>query len=301
MIMIFRKGTGMHKFKSLIRLFTVAVFMIISSSQLFAWGGRLHMKMVSDAFHIMPKAFRTYLTGPNATKAKTKAIVKELMNASVEPDRVLKDFTNHVFHVQGYNLGKGPFRIQELVDEVAKDIREKKSKKVIIQKLGWISHYTCDLVQPLHTGTCPEERSYHSAFEKAVDEHAYYYGVKFDGCQSLKRISTKIIYDALWANQYYDAIEYAYTKGKRYETTRQIAAKCYSRGVNNVVDLWYTIWTKAGGKTSKNDQKGRYFPPIKKETKASIAELEKKNEAHRKRMAAKKAKEKELERVEEMR
>jgi len=243
------------------------VFLLAGAGNAFAWGSRVHMKIVSDAYHIMPQAFRDFLGETRKPTLKQPAL-KPLMEASVEPDRVLKDFQNHIFHIQATSMGKGPFHIEALVNEVGLAIEKKKSRKEIIQKLGWIGHYAADLVQPLHTGSSLdetiEEKSYHAATEKDADKWVLTYGVNFDGCDDVKRISARMIYEALWANQYYDALEYAYTKGKRYAEARTILANCYSRAVNNVVDMWYAAWVNGGGKVLPSDKKPRYFPPVKK-------------------------------------
>ena len=243
------------------------VFLLAGSGNAFAWGSRVHMKIVSDAYHIMPKAFREFL-GETSKPTLKQPSLNPLMEASVEPDRVLKDFQNHIFHIQATSMGKGPFHIENLVNEVGEAIAKKKSRKEIVQKLGWIGHYTADLVQPLHTGSSLddtiEEKAYHSATEKDGDKWVLTYGVNFDGCDDVKRISARMIYEALWSNQYYEALEYAYTKGDRYKEARPVLANCYSRAVNNVVDMWYAAWVKGGGKVSPNDKKPRYFPPAKK-------------------------------------
>ncbi len=244
----------------------VAVF-LLSSSSLFAWGSRTHIKIVSDAYHIMPKAFREFL-GEVSSPTSKKPALKALTAAVVEPDKVLKDFQNHIFHIQGYNMGKGPFHIEELVNQTADMMEKNQSKKDIMQKLGWIAHYASDLVQPLHTGVSLdaniEEKSYHAATEKDADKHIMEYGVNFDGCTNLRRVSARMIYEALWANQYYETLESAYTTGKHYEEAKPTTAACYSRAVNNVVDLWYTIWIKSGHKPGPNDGKPKYFPPARK-------------------------------------
>ncbi len=229
-----------------------------------AWGSLVHRKITSDAFFIMPQAFRTYLLGAAAKPGSAEFIT--LLDASNEPDRVLKDFQNHVFHIHGYKMGNGPFRIEELVKEITDLIKKKGSKKEIIQKLGWVAHYTADLVQPLHTGVATwegiEEKSYHSACEKDADKQVNGFGVQFDGAQPVVRISARMVYEALWANQYYSAIETAYTRGDKYDEARNILSACYSRGVNNVVDMWYTIWANAGGKINpKVDGKPVNYPP----------------------------------------
>jgi len=254
-------------------LLAAAVVSIVCSTSLYAWGGRTHKKITSDAYFIMPEAFRKFL-GETSKEAR----LGELMAACVEPDTVLKDFKNHVYHIQGYDLGNGPFKVNELAKEIVNDIKRKAPISKIIQKLGWISHYVADLTQPLHTGVATwegiEEKSYHSSFEKDVDNHIYCYGVYFDGANATDRISARIVYEALWANQYYTSIESAYTKGNRYVDTNSIAAICYSRAVNNVYDIWYSIWVAAGGKTNpKVDGKPRNYPPYQQGTKEKTPSL----------------------------
>jgi hypothetical protein len=245
----------------------VFVFLLAGASYALAWASRVHMKVVSDAYHIMPKAFREFLGETGGANGKKPAL-KPLMDASTEPDRVLKDFQNHIFHIQASSMGKGPFHIESLVEEVGVAIAQKKSRKEIIQKLGWIGHYASDLVQPLHTGSSLddtiEEKSYHSATERDADKFVLTYGVNFDGCDNVKRISARMIYESLWANQYYEALEDAYTKGNRYKDARNVVSSCYSRAVNNVVDMWYSAWVRGGGKVLPSDKKPRYFPPVKR-------------------------------------
>lgn len=245
----------------------VFVFVMAGSGNVFAWGSKVHMKIVSDAYHIMPQAFREFL-GETQKPSVKKPALKDLMEAGVEPDRVLKDFQNHIFHIQASAMGKAPFHIENLVNEVAESIQKKKARKDIVQKLGWIGHYAADLAQPLHTGSSldetVEEKSYHAATEKDADRYVLTYGVNFDGCTEVKRISARMIYEALWSNQYYDALEQAYTRGEKYRAVKDTIASCYSRAVNNVVDLWYSAWVKAGGKVLPSDSKPRYFPPVKR-------------------------------------
>ncbi len=253
---------------TVVKVLSIAfVFVLAGSSNVFAWGSKVHMKIVSDAYHIMPQAFREFL-GETQKPSVKKPSLKDLMEASVEPDRVLKDFQNHIFHIQASAMGKAPFHIENLVNEVAEGIQKKKARKDIIQKLGWIGHYAADLAQPLHTGSSldetVEEKSYHAATEKDADKYVLSYGVNFDGCTEVKRISARMIYEALWSNQYYDTLEQAYTRGERYREVKDTIASCYSRAVNNVVDLWYSAWVKAGGKTLPSDSKPRYFPPVKR-------------------------------------
>lgn len=250
-------------------LVSLLLFILSPSSSANAWGSKVHQKAASDAYHIMPKAFREYL-GERVLPNKTvhRPALRLLMTASVEPDKVLRDFQNHIFHIQVSSMGKAPFHIENLINEITDDIKSARPRTEIIRKLGHVSHYISDLVQPLHTGTQfegnIEEKSYHSATERDADKYVLTYGVKFDGCFVVKRISARMIYEALWANQFYDKLESAYTSGGRYKEVRPVISTCYSRAVNNIVDLWYTAWVNAGGKTLPSDEKSKYYPPIEK-------------------------------------
>jgi hypothetical protein len=245
----------------------LAVLAVGVCPPVFGWGGKTHKKVTSDAYFIMPEGFRRFLGMTGSGKDTRHPSLKALLEGAVEPDSKLKDFQNHVFHIHGYKMGNGPFRVEELVKEIVTDIQNKAPKAQIIQKLGWVSHYTADLVQPLHTGVATwegiEEKDYHSKCEKDGDAHIYTYGVQFDGAMVLQRVSARIVYEALWANQYYGMLEQAYTEGKKYDEARNVLSACYSRAVNNVLDVWYTIWARSGGKTNpKIDTRPRYFPPF---------------------------------------
>lgn len=242
----------------------VVLLCILSALPASAWGGATHKKITSDAYFIMPQAFRQFL-GETLSPKRTEPNLTALLDASVEPDTVLKDFKNHIYHIQGYDLGNGPFNVASLSQQITEDIKNKAPLPKIIQKLGWIAHYTGDLVQPLHTGVSLdeniEEKAYHSGFENDATKNLYSYSVWFDGAKVHTRMSAFIIYEALWANQYYSTIETAYTKGNRYPDAERVAITCYSKAVNNVVDVWYTIWANAGGKIDPvNDAKPKFFP-----------------------------------------
>ncbi|MBF0502657.1 MAG: zinc dependent phospholipase C family protein [Candidatus Riflebacteria bacterium] len=228
-----------------------------------AWQGLTHKKMASDAYFIMPAAFRQFL-GETLSPKRSEPNLLALLQGAIEPDTVLKDFHNHVYHIQGYDLGNGPFHVASLSLEVTEDIKNKAPISQIVQKLGWLAHYAADLTQPLHTGVSLDnivESTYHSDFENDVTKSMYSYSVSYDGAKVHERMSAFMIYEALWANQYYSAIETAYTKGQRYTDVQRISATCYSRAVNNIIGVWYTIWANAGGKIDPvNDAKPRFFP-----------------------------------------
>lgn len=246
----------------------ILAVVLLSTPPADAWGGRTHRKITSDAYYIMPAAFRAFL-GATGTGANAKnPALKPLLQASTEPDTILKDFRNHVFHIHGSDMGNGPFKAEALAGEIVDDIKSKKSRALILKKLGWLSHYLADLVQPLHTGIVViegiEEKPYHAASERDINEHVQLFGVSFEGCRQVDRISALIIYWALWANKYYDAMIEYYTPGNlNVKKGRVIVASCYSRAVNNIVLMWYTIWARAGGKINPQaDAKPKYFPPF---------------------------------------
>ena len=250
-----------------ISLISIVAFFLFCGSHAYGWASKTHVKIVSDAYHIMPLAFRKLLGEVHKPK-KQKPALPFILRGSLDPDRYLKDFQNHVFHIHGFNMGKGPFHIENMVDEIVKDIEQKQPTAKIARKLGRIAHYISDLVQPLHTGVETiniEEKKYHAATERDADKKVNTYPVYFDGCNNYKRVSARMIYEALWANQYYKDLETAYTTGERYKDSKKVISECYSRAVNNVVDVWYTIWIRSGGKEHKSHKKAKFFPAMEKE------------------------------------
>jgi len=258
--------------------------MLLPSDTVHAWGGRTHKKITSDAYFIMPAAFRAFL-GATGTGANAKhPALSSLLEGAIEPDTKLKDFRNHVFHIHGSDMGNGPFKVEALVNEIVDDMKAKKPRAAIVQKLGWVSHYVADLVQPLHTGIVVidgiEEKPYHAASERDINEHVNLFGVAFEGSRQVDRISALMVYWSLWANKYYDAMIEYYTPGNLdVKKGRAVVASCYSRAVNDIVLMWYTIWARSGGKIDpRNDAKPKYFPPFgeRKENALprSIAEID---------------------------
>ena len=268
----------MQKPVAVLTMLVLGCGLLFSNHQAYAWGGKTHRKLTSDAYHIMPKAFREFL-GETGGSSPKKPALRPLLDGCVEPDLVFKDFQNHVFHVQGFKMGNGPFKVEELVKEIVSDIEKKAPRAKIIQKLGWLAHYVEDLAQPLHTGVATwegiEEKSYHAALEKNATEHVYEFGVYFDGAFAIDRVSARMVYEALWANQYYATLEAAYTNGKRWIEAKPVLVKCYSRAVNNVVDIWYTVWLRSGGRANANvDGKPKYSPPFNsKKPEVSLLQL----------------------------
>lgn len=265
-----------RKTQCLVLMFAFLVVML-SPAAVSAWGRKVHIKITSDAYHIMPKAFRKMLGETDGPV--TKPALKKLLAACIEPDSKLKDFHNHIYHIHGFKMGNGPFKVEELVKEIAQDIKSKKSINTIAQKLGWLSHYIADLAQPLHTGVATweniEEKTYHAQTEKDADKFVDTYGVTFDGAHPAQRISARMVYESLWANQYYSTLEFAYTQGKKYLAARPVITACYSRAVNNVVDMWYTAWKLSGAKHNPKDLRPKYYPPVKKATGSTVKTVSK--------------------------
>ncbi len=246
----------------------VALALFAAAPGVDAWAAKTHRKATSDAFYIMPPAFRAWLGAPAVPTREYPPCLQSILTACTEPDSVLHDFMNHVYHVHGEKMGNGPSHVESLAKELVNDIKHRAPAAVIRQKLGWLAHYCEDLAQPLHTGVATwdgiEEKSYHMAYEKDVDDTVYMYGVAFDGAQYTSRVGARMVYEALWANQYYEIIERAYSAPDGHELiqAKSATAAAYSRAVNNVVDIWYSVWVAAGGKANpKQDGQPRYYPP----------------------------------------
>jgi competence ComEA-like helix-hairpin-helix protein len=203
-----------------------------------AWSFHTHRKLVSDALTRMPAAF-----------AKRFMPFKEsFLQGATDPDSLLKDFQNHVFHVHT-GFGDAMARFRELFQGIAGSLQRGDPDAQIAYQLGLFAHYIADLNQPLHTAGADSdwnESAYHGKFEKEVEgqlskiplQRASYHPVT-DPAARLKEM-------AVAANQHYAAIGEAYRRGNRIFDLQNIVETQYNAALTQILDYWLGIFQAAG-------------------------------------------------------
>ncbi len=255
----------MSPFSHLIRprFFVVITCLILVLAPGFSWSGNTHRKIAADALSLMPPEFQDRF-GP---------FKKTMMNGAIDPDRLIKDFQNHVYHVHTSRpdtYRTAPDRLQELFDTILGLFHGKEHLPIsgkalkaylkhppaprsrdeeIAYQLGLLSHYIADLNQPLHTDGAeidPAEHEYHDLFEREVESQLSKISLPPIKPAPVTDIKQRVVEMTKAANEGYRSIGEAYRQGNRIYDLQPLVQKQYAASVQQVMDFWYGAFTYAG-------------------------------------------------------
>jgi DNA uptake protein ComE-like DNA-binding protein len=205
---------------------------------MFAWGYHTHRKIAAEAFEAMPQEFRLRFASQK----------KSFLKGSTDPDILIKDFTNHIYHPNDSQKG-AYFRIKSLYEKTVELIRNNESDEKIAYVSGLMSHYIADINQPLHTAgrrRDPNEGDYHSRFEKDVNRHLKNLSVPAFEFLKLRSIQDRVKEMANEAHIYYDQIGQAYRSGGELPVIRELTEQQIYRSIKHVADFWRSACLDAG-------------------------------------------------------
>ena len=155
------------------------------------------------------------LSGEDAEKWRNLILVhnEEFLAGAKAPDKVFKDFKNHVLHVGEGEWGGARNAAMGWYAEAVDKLRAKKWGKAVYA-LGVLSHYYADPIQPFHTGQTEEEGAMHRAVEwsiaksrptlKALIDERGYPDIEADN--SIGFVSNMVRAGADKSHQYYQTV-----------------------------------------------------------------------------------------------
>lgn len=110
-----------------------------------------------------------YLQCPGGEKWKDLILSHHTayLRGSKDPDKVFKDFKNHVLHVRGDLWGGAPGEAREWFEDTVAALEESNWGEAAYAA-GVLSHYLTDPLMPFHTGQSEAESNIHRAFEWSV-------------------------------------------------------------------------------------------------------------------------------------
>ncbi|MEM6627177.1 MAG: DUF4332 domain-containing protein [Pseudomonadota bacterium] len=125
-------------------------------------------RCTSTHHHIAITAL-TLLEGEDAGKWRDLLLANhmELLDGAKAPDKVFKDFKNHVLHVSEGEWGGARDKALEWYANAVDHLKRKRWAKAAYA-LGVMSHYYADPIQPFHTGQTEEEGAVHRALEWSI-------------------------------------------------------------------------------------------------------------------------------------
>ncbi len=221
------------------RLIIFLIILFLFLNPLFGWSAKTHQKIVKEAFYSLPKEYQR----------KISPYIDELLKGSVAPDRVYRDFDNHVFHIHG-NKGKGPDKVRQKYLEIINLIQEKRPWRLIAFELGVLSHYIADLNQPLHTDTSKRENLFHSKYEKDSEV----INPKTPKDLIFIRYPKSYILDSISrANSFYRSIEDAYLNGNAFSDVSKITQAQIDKATYDVACYFYSALERGSRGTTIMD------------------------------------------------
>ncbi len=203
-----------------------------------AWSYHTHRKITADAVRLMPESFRREFSGKKS----------HFLKGATDPDILIKDFLNHVYHTDGSAVG-GLSRIRQLFDKAVELIATQQDPEAIAYVLGLMSHYIADINQPLHTAgreRDANESEYHSKFERDLNPVLKELKLPTVEYRPVTSVEERVKAMAREANRYYDEIGMAYRGGRGLEQVRTMAERQITASTQNIVDFWLGAYLVAG-------------------------------------------------------
>ncbi len=203
-----------------------------------AWSYHSHRKLTADAVRLMPEGFRDQFSGQKAS----------FLKGSTDPDTLIKDFTNHVYHTDG-SMVDGLYRIQDIFKTAVELIRSNAEPDKIAYMLGLMSHYIADLNQPLHTAGSdrnPDESEFHTRYERDLNSYLRDLELPQITFRPVTSIEQRVKEMTSLANQEYGAIERAYQGGNGLSDVMIMSKRQLAASTCNIVDFWLGAFREAG-------------------------------------------------------
>lgn len=91
------------------------------------------------------------------------------LEGSKDPDKLFKDFRNHVLHVQDNFWGGAPDKCREWYDDLVSCLVAERWEDAVYSA-GVLSHYYTDPIMPFHTAQSEAESSIHRAVEWTINK-----------------------------------------------------------------------------------------------------------------------------------
>ena len=232
------KISGSFAFFRQVLLF-LSVLLLLCPAPSFAWYTLQHPTIARAAIDALPLALQEVL----------EPYRDRILWESMSPDLLLKDWPNHEWnlHSSSADESSAPGQIDTLAHQAIALLREPSPDMATVADiLGRLSHYLADLSQPLHTDNYdPDESWIHVPYEQDV----YFRGNDFVGTTHGIRLRSDIraaaITAAREANLFYQGIIDVYAGGEGYDRLQTVTRFCLQRSVENITDVWATIWYRA--------------------------------------------------------
>jgi hypothetical protein len=179
---------------------------------------------------------------------------KEAQRFTDDPDMVIGDTVNHIYHVSGNHNGSSPSRVQELYDQTVEELRSG-DRVAASRSFALLSHYYSDTCMPLHTAQTPAEEPVHQSLEEAQDRLLESPDAQLDIVLPHELTPStdpkrQTIDAAELANRDYATLVDEYARYRYSDRVRLICNRALNHSVDGVADLQAAVGRDAGSPRS---------------------------------------------------
>ena len=224
-----------HPIRTLLLLTTIILLLTASFPSARAWTGDTHIWLSAKSVTYLPRdwqnlAFNLYSA--------------DLNNGTTAPDRVFRDFYNHVYHPRtGY--GGAPKAITKWYGYFKGNLTLG-NWKTSVYCAGVLAHYAEDIANPLHTDTSDAEEEIHSKYETDAYNHLSIINIAITDLDQVTNVTAYAISIATTVNPSYWNLVNNYTTYGWNQHVAQITQASMNLAVKTVASIWITAIKETG-------------------------------------------------------
>ncbi len=237
----------------------LTVILLAAPAPAAAWNANVHQRIARDALALLPAEMKARLEGGAG----------DLESGIIYPDVYLQDFDNHYCCPDG-TCGHAPAKVGEAFEDILADFPGKGVVRFLAAlasllpvgcsgdggpsgpesdnlplRLGIVAHYLSDVSSPLHTTMDPLYEDRHSAIEAAIDRRVDDIVLTFDGALTdMGGDPAGFVVAAAVAASADLPLLQDFSGGALPDGLMPMIDRRYSRAVNGVADLWYSLLSR---------------------------------------------------------
>ena len=227
-------------------LVSLCVFLwmsLVSCRECLSWYTLMHKDIARAACENLPTELKNVLF----------SYKESILWNSMLPDLELQDWSHHEWNVhrEPEDNTDGPEYVRLLAEGLILCLRnESCAMEKVAVGLGRLSHYIADLNQPLHTDDYLNDNDWiHLRYEIDLYQNDQFLQFSNKGFSFWDDIKAKAMDSVARANRYYAPIVLEYQNGGGLANLKKISQICFTSAVQDIINLWSTIWFAAKAKT----------------------------------------------------
>jgi hypothetical protein len=205
----------------------ILVFLSTSILPAGAWSGVTHVWISQRSLNFVAET--------RLNDALTQYL-PQLEDGATYPDRILKDFRNHIYHPAAGD-GGAPKAVTRWCGFIVGNFSNGDNAMAAFS-CGVVLHYLSDVSNPIHTDQSAKEEKIHTKYETAVNNHLSEMTINSIQIESVADLETYIKGIAEKANRDYSSLVNEYYDNGWNDLVKDITERSLRLAITSVVSVW---------------------------------------------------------------